>query len=143
MYDQLGPQGNEQQAVILDSGLAVCPTDQVYIMLGRKTSTAGGQYKFRIKSNYKGEDGLQKYDVIKDSGIERTVGWHKFTFDYSDPSKVTIMIDDMSNKALSVSVQEGIMSGFSKITIGNYWGLTGLEALYVDSISVKSRNNFV
>ena len=97
-----------------------------------------GEYLYRVKGISQDLNGAK--DGL-DSGLQRTVGWHKFTFDYSDPTKIVLMIDDDESSKRFVNAASGETSSFRYISAVNYWGSTdpskaGLEPIYIDDITI-------
>ncbi|NOU74657.1 carbohydrate-binding protein, partial [Paenibacillus sp. LMG 31458] len=78
--------------------------------------------------------GSTKYQVRIDgtytsSGVDRTKGWHKFTWDYTSGDHVDLYIDDRK-------VATADSKSFNKIAMGDFWGAAGIG--YFDDVKIEN-----
>ncbi|MFD0618695.1 Ig-like domain-containing protein [Paenibacillus sp. GCM10027629] len=83
-----------------------------------KTASSGGaKYQIRIDGDF------------TSSGVDRTKGWHKFTWDYTSGDHVDLYIDDQK-------VATADSKSFNKIAMGDFWGAAGIG--YFDDIKIEN-----
>lgn len=78
--------------------------------------------------------GSTKYQIRLDgtytsSGVDRTKGWHKFTWDYTSGEHVDLYIDDQK-------VATAASKTFNRIAMGDFWGADGIG--YFDDITIEN-----
>ncbi|WP_054023572.1 right-handed parallel beta-helix repeat-containing protein [Bacillus sp. FJAT-28004] len=86
--------------------------------LGVATGTSTTKYAYRVNS------------TIRATEVDRTTGWHEFTFDYTSGTKVDMYIDGEH-----VSSEAGITS-FNQVSMGDWWTNSLTGNVYFDDVNV-------
>ncbi len=139
VYDDIsGDLAGTKFAITMNSGTQDTKTDEVTIMANNDGETVAANrliYTYRFLE--KPSDGTKASDVQVGSGVSRSTGWHKFTYDYRNPGEVTVMVDDIESSKYTMQLEAGLTSGFKSINVVNFWS-SDPSAIYIDDITITS-----
>ncbi len=142
VYDDTANSKRAKFGVQLQSGQSGTQTDNVYVMANNQDDTVAnggsGVYSYRFQNTAVSGSSA---NVMVNSTIPRSTGWHYMTFDYTNPGQVTLSIDGIEASEHTQVLQAGQNSGYKNINIINYWtGPSSYSPIskYFDDITIES-----